>query len=226
VLAAFAFGCAPKAASPGDRLRAAAEATGWANEGGVTGDGATTTWCRTPDPTIGCSDRRIHAGAGWRELSPARWEAADFPTDGWGGQLTVAGEDWSLHLVRFSGGAETDRLDLGRELSLTLELTDVTAPGGDFSGFTDPRSVGETVCSRLGAVYAAARATLDAGQVQRCHYGHYSGDSSLVCNPVPLPPAEVADWRGALLAEEARHCAQARADGAAIAKLVRGLWPG
>lgn len=188
--------------------------------------GAMATWCRQPDPVIGCSDRRIRAGAGWRVLDANVWEAADFPADGWGGQLNVGVPWWTLLLVHHAGGAETDRFELGRMLSLTIEITDVEAAGGEFAGFTEARTVGDAICSRLAAIYGAARAQLEAGAVQRCHYGHYTGDSSILCNPVPLPAKEAVEWVRALLDEESRHCEQARVDAPALAKLIRGLWPG
>lgn len=212
------LGCAPRN-SGADPL------AGWTREEGTSSYGPVTTWCRVPDPVIGCSDRRIRPGSGWRVREPGRWEAADFPADGWGGQLGISGDDWTLLLVRMVGGVETDRFTLGRALGLTIEITDVAAKGGPFAGYDDPGTIGDTVCGQLATLYDVARAQLDAREVQRCHYGHYSGDSSIACTPVPLPASEAADWRRSLGDEERRHCDQARTDAAELARLVRGLSP-
>lgn len=224
--AMFLMGCQRVVGPPGDVLRASAEATGWVREEGLGGAGPMWTWCSAPDPMIGCLGVAVRAGTGWRILEADRWEAADFPVEGWGGKLVVEVEDWSLLLVRFSGGAETDRFSLGRRMSLTVEITDVEADGGgELAPLLDERTVTAAACDQLERLYGAARAKLDAGEVRRCHYGRYLGDASIECRPVPLPPAEVQAWRTDLRNEQDRHCGQVRDDAAALSALARRLWP-
>ena len=82
------------------------------------------------------------------------------------------------------------------------------------------------MCGRLDTLWSAERAALDGGRVERCHYGHYTGDASLLCRPVPLPAAEVAAWRQTLERDHDRHCEQARTDATELAALIGRLWPG
>ena len=209
----------------GDPLRASADALGWTRETGMDAEGEVVTWCESPDPTVGCAILGLRTGSAWRRWSATRWEAAELPADGWGGHLWVEGDDWGLDLRRQVGGKQTDELHLGRRMTLTVEITDVVADGGAFADFTDPRTVGNAVCGRVTTLVGAALAELDAGRVQRCHYGRYLGDSSVECRPVPLPAAEVGPWKRELEDQRDRQCAQAKADGAELAALMRRLWP-
>lgn len=208
------------------RLRAGAEATGWVREDGVGAYGPQWTWCAEPDPNVGCLGRSVQPGAGWRVLEEGRWEAAEFPADGWGAQLVVQEPDWSLRLVRLANGNVTDQIDLGRTLTLTVEITDIQVDGGELSGLGDPRTVGSAACTDITAIYDAALAQLGAGGVQRCHYGRYHGDGSILCRPIPLPAPEVLSYQAELRRDKDRHCRQVHDDAAEIAALVHRLWPG
>jgi hypothetical protein len=218
------LGCAARPPA-GDPLRASAEALGWSREAGMSDDGEEWTWCKAPDPIIGCSVLRLTPGAAWRRWSAHRWEAAEVPADGWGAQLRVEGEDWRLELRRHVQGTQTEELSLGRTMTMDIEITEVTADGGAFDGFTADGTIGAAVCSRVTRLVAAGIAELDAGRVQRCHYGSYLGDSAVECRPVPLPAREIELWKKQLADKRDRHCAQMATDGPALAALLRRLWP-
>jgi hypothetical protein len=218
--------CAPKHGAPADPLRNSADATGWARDDAFGPTGPMTTWCQEPSGSFGCMARAIKTGGGWREIEGDRWEAAEFPHDGWGGALEVQGAAWTLLLVRFAGGVETDRFDLGQRLSLTIEITDIDVQvDGELGRLRAPKTVADEACRQLDLLYTTAQNELRDGRVQRCHYGRYTGDASLVCRPVALPAAEAAAWQANLHNEEDRHCQQVRDDSNEIAALVATLWP-
>ena len=231
------------------RLRAAAARTGWHTERftGVLGEG--TTWCSAVDAQSGCVTREA-PGTGWRTLEAATagstsdgrtpqlsWQAAGFPAvDGWGGKLDVSlgsEADWTLDVVRYAGGAETDRFAVGRSLHLTVEITDIDLPPpadaadalAQLAALRSPTTGAGSACDALVRLAAGADAALARGEVRRCHYGTYTGDNSIECRPVPLPASEIPAWRDALARDRERRCDALRSDPADFAALLADLWP-
>lgn len=201
------------------RLRASIPAD-WAHE-------EEDTWCRG-----GCLSFGTTPGAAWRRLDPEAdaltWEAAEYPADGWGGRLYArlgAGEDWSLRLVHFADGHETDTLDAGHVYALTVAVTDITLPVDGTVPDELAHLDAATLSRRVGELYAAAESETRMGRVSRCSYGEYRGDSAVQCVPMALPAAELEPTARGLRAEADRHQTQLREDAAEVDALLRRLWP-
>lgn len=229
--------CAPHhspSTTEAERLAADASSRGWATEAGVSADGSSRSWCQGLDGPAGCLGVAERPGVGWRTLTTAgetfTWDAADFPaTGGWGARLFVAGDEWTLRLVRFAGNAPTDTIELARADRLELSLNEVTLPpdatSAEMLAVVRGPGAADWICARLDRLTAAADGMLARGEVQRCSYGEYDGDKAIACIPVALPAPEVSALRARLRRDSDRHCAQVRGDEAEIRERVRGLWP-
>ena len=161
------------------RLAEDAGSRGWTSESGLSAGGSTRSWCTGLDGPAGCLGGAERPGVAWRTLvtegdppTGFTWDAADFPADGgWGARLFVAGDEWSLRLVRFAGNAPTDTLELARTDRMELSLDEVVLPPDATSAeaLASLRGPGSAdwICARVTRLQAQADRTLATGGVHR-----------------------------------------------------------
>lgn len=220
IVMSLMFGCAhePVAAPiPSD----------WAHTGGsAEGYGRWDTWCTgAPDcayaePAPGLKRRVIRD-----EPKGRTYEAIDIPADGGWGIVYAERPDGSFELsfLRYVGANLTDKLALGNPSILTIEQTEITVPAPALPT-TEPK-VRAWATAQLDALEARARAELAGGRVRRCSYNRYLGDGSPVCDPVPLPTAEVDAWTRQVHDQLERARTHIRDDGTTLYALLTAVRP-